>query len=396
MSAKPRILIIGGGLGGLTAALSLRKFGFDPIVLEQATELAEIGAGVQVGPNATKVLTALGLEAAAMRLAFEPEAHVIRSWQSGEVLARTPYRHVLKERFGAGYYGFHRADLQGVLYAALPPGSVRLGARCVDMRVQEDAVVVLLSDGSEIEADAVIGSDGIHSAVRQSLFGAQSPRFTGNVCWRGMVPADQLTPGAVQPDMTVWFGPGASVVHYYVRGGELVNWVAAFEADDWRAESWRTEGDRSEMLERFKDWHPTILELLAKSDRCFKWALFDRDPLEQWSQGPATLLGDAAHPMLPYLAQGACMAMEDGYALALSMRNAGGDVATAFADYEQRRLGRTARVQLLARARAVENHLTSPEDIAARDARFAALRARSSQQHSYGIEWIYEHDVTQG
>ncbi|MDO8943379.1 MAG: FAD-dependent monooxygenase [Burkholderiaceae bacterium] len=394
MEEKLKIAVVGAGLGGLVAALSLQKFGFDVTVIEQAAELGEVGAGVQVAPNATKVLRALGLESAAMKLAFEPQAHVIRSWKSGEVLARTPYKGVVNERFGAGYFGFHRADLHAVLAAGLSGDCVRLGEKCVGIRREGERAVVLLEGGKALSFDLVVGADGIHSVVRESMFGAESPRFTGNVCWRGMVEADQVTPGAIQPDMTVWFGPGAHVVHYYVRGGKLINWVASFEADDWRTESWRTQGNRDEMMARFEDWHPVIRELLGKSRQYFKWALFDRDPLTQWTQGPVTLLGDAAHPMLPYLAQGACMAMEDGYALALCLQRAGGKVSDALKDYEQRRHERTARVQLLARQRAVENHLKTEAEVAERDARYARLRDASGPAHTYGIDWIYEHDVT--
>jgi salicylate hydroxylase len=390
------VIIVGAGLGGLTAAATLAQRGIDVTVLEQASRLGEIGAGVQLAPNAMKVLRALGVERQAAAIGFEPGAHVIRNWQTSQVLARTPYKGVLEPTFGAAYFGYHRADLHDLLRSVVPPSAVRLSARCAGVRTEGDRAIVTLTDGRQLEADAVIGADGIHSAVRSSLFGAEAPRFTGNACWRGMTPTAALPPGLIDPDMTVWFGPGGSVVHYYIRGGSMVNWVAAFESDEWAEESWNAEGSREEMLARFAEWHPTIVDLLAHSDRYLKWGLFDRDPLPRWSAGRVTLMGDACHPMLPYLAQGACMAIEDGYAVADALDKGCGDVAGALQRYEIARRERTARVQLLARARSMDNHLRDEEAIRARDARFAKIREQASQgQHSYGIEWIYEHDVTQ-
>jgi salicylate hydroxylase len=391
-----KVIIVGAGLGGLTAAATLAQRGIEFTLLEQASQLGEIGAGVQLAPNAMKVMRALGLERRAAEAGFEPGAHVIRNWKTSQVLARTPYKGVLSEIFGAAYYGYHRADLHDILRAAVPADAIRLSTRCTGVRTEGDGAVVTLADGTELAADAVIGADGIHSAVRASLFGPEAPRFTGNACWRGMTPASALSPGLIDPDMTVWFGPGGSVVHYYIRGGTMVNWVAAFESDRWAQESWNAEGRREEMLERFSDWHPTIVALLAHSDRYLKWGLFDRDPLAHWSAGRVTLMGDACHPMLPYLAQGACMAIEDGWAVGNALDKGRNDVVAALQGYEEARRERTARVQLLARARSVDNHLRDDASIRARDERFAAIRAQQDQgKHSYGIEWIYEHDVTQ-
>lgn len=390
-----RIIVAGAGLGGLTAAIALRRFGFEVTVLEQAAQLREIGAGVQLAPNAMKVLRALGLEQQAAEIGFEPRAHVVRNWKTSEVLALTPYKGVLNETFGAAYYGYHRAELHDLLRSALPADIVRLGARCVSVREEGDEAVAVLADGAEVRGAAIIGADGIHSAVRASLFGPEAPRFTGNACWRGMTPVEAMPPGLIDPDMTVWFGPGASVVHYYIKGGSVVNWVAAFESDRWAEESWNAEGNREEMLARFADWHPTIVSLIGHSSQYLKWGLFDRDPLPQWSKGRVTLMGDACHPMLPYLAQGACMAVEDGFAVAAALDKGRTDVAAALRAYEAARRERTARVQLLARARSVDNHLRDDAAIRARDERFAQIRAQQAAgKHAYGIEWIYEHDVT--
>lgn len=390
-----KVIVVGAGLGGLTAAAALSKRGIEVTLLEQASQLGEIGAGVQLAPNAIKVLRALGLEKRAAEVGFEPNAHVVRNWNDSAVLAYTPYKGVLSNVFGAAYYGYHRADLHEILRSAVPSDAIRLSAKCVGVREEGDQAVVMLADGTELKADAVVGADGIHSAVRGRLFGAEAPRFTGNACWRGMTPTSALAPGLIEPNMTVWFGPGASVVYYYIRGGSVVNWVAAFESDHWAEESWNAQGDREEMLARFSDWHPTIVSLLANSDQYLKWGLFDRDPLPQWSKGRATLMGDACHPMLPYLAQGACMAIEDGYAVANALDKGRGDVIAALKGYEEQRRDRTARVQLLARDRSVENHLRDEASMRARDERFAKIREQAAVgKHAYGIEWIYEHDVT--
>ena len=394
MSNALRVSVIGAGLGGLTAAAALLRQGFEVTVFEQAATLGEIGAGVQLSPNAIKVMRALGIEREVLGVAYEPDRHLIRSWRSGRILAATQLKGPLRAAFDAGYYGFHRADLHQVLQGAVPASCVRLSAKCTGVRSAGGRAFALFEDGSEVESDLVVGADGIHSAVRDSLLGKSSPRFTGNVCWRGIVPAAALPAGAVSPDMTVWFGPGASFIYYYVRGGELVNWVAMHEADDWRSESWKAEGDRNELIGRYARWHPTVREVIARSERYFKWALFDRDPLPKWTSGPVTVLGDAAHPMLPYLAQGACMAIEDGYAVAASLARFPGDVVRGLADYQEARLTRTSRVQLLARARAVENHLSSPFARLKRDIRYALQRFADPKQHTYKIEWIYGHDVT--
>ena len=394
MTQKLNVTLVGAGLGGLTAAAALLKHGCDVTVLEQAGELGEIGAGVQLSPNAMKVMRALGLEQEVLGVSFEPGNHVIRSWKSGRVLSSTQLKGALHAAYGAGYYGFHRADLHQVLQKAVPAERVRLGVKCSKVRADAQGATVVLEDGSEIASDVVVGADGVHSVVRAALLGEESPRFTGNVCWRGLVPAEAMPTGAISPDMTVWFGPGASFIYYYVRGGKLVNWVAMCEAPEWRSESWKFEGDRNELIERYKHWHPTVRELIEKSDRYLKWALLDRDPLPRWTEGAVTLLGDAAHPMLPYLAQGACMAIEDGYALAASLARNPGDVRGGLKEYETARRARTARVQLLARARAVENHLDSPLAQVKRNIRYALQRFADPKKHTYKIEWIYGHDVT--
>jgi len=393
MNTPTRIAVVGGGLGGLTAGLALLARGFDVTLYEQAQALGEIGAGVQLAPNAMKVLMELGLEKQVIAASFEPDAHVVRNWKTGRETARTPMKGIYHDEFGAGYYTFHRADLHAVLVDAFPASRIRLGAKCIGVTNVHGGARLSFADGSQVETDVVVGADGIHSVVRETLFGPQAPRFTGVVCWRGLVPADRVAPGIVSRDMTAWFGPHSTIVTYFVRGGELVNWAAFFE-QDWRQESWRIEGDKAEVLQTYRDWHPSINQLVDETDKLYKWAVFDRDPLVQWTQGRATLLGDSAHPMLPYLAQGACMAVEDGYALAAALAKQPGDVDAALLAYEAERRPRTSRVQLASRARARINHLETPLAGLKRDIGYAVKKWLRPSKHTYGVEWIYGHDVT--
>jgi salicylate hydroxylase len=393
MHQAKQVSIVGGGLGGLTAALALLAKGFDVTVFEQAQELGEIGAGVQLAPNAMRVLMALGLEQKAMKTAFEPQAHVVRNWKSGGVVATTPMKDVYRKKFDAGYYTFHRADLHAVLVDALPADRVRLNATCTGVRTSEKGATLEFANGSQVESDVVIGADGIHSVVRESMFGRQAPRFTGVVCWRGVVPTDSLPPDVITRDMTAWFGPRSTIVTYYVRGGRLINW-AAFIEQDWRQESWKIEGDRNEVLSTYADWHPSINQFVSKTDRLYKWAVFDREPLPQWTKGCVTLMGDAAHPMLPYLGQGACMAVEDAYALARALERETQSVGQALQAYEAERRPRASRVQLASRARARINHLESPWAGLRRDIGYRLKKLWNPSKHPYGVEWVYGHDVT--
>jgi salicylate hydroxylase len=341
-----------------------------------------------------KVLRALGLEAEAMKTGAELERHVVRDFKTGRVVSATPMKDSYRERYGAGTYGFHRADLHSVILQALPRERIKLGARCVAVETSAQGALLRFADGSRFESDVVIGADGIHSVIRETLFGPSSPRFTNVVCWRGLVPTRALPPNFISPDMTAWFGPHSTIVHYYLRSGDIVNWAGFCDAENWREESWKTEGDREEALGYYQGWHPSIAELVSKTEVLYKWALFDRDPLPQWTRGRVTLMGDAAHPMLPYLAQGACMALEDAYALGAALSKPATSAEQALLDYEKARLPRTARVQLASRARAPINQMTSPLARLRRDVGMALHRLFNPSQHTYKIEWIHGHDVT--
>jgi salicylate hydroxylase len=393
MSGKKRIALIGAGIGGLTAARALALRGFEVRVFEQSDELKEVGAGIQVAPNSTKVLRALGLEPQLKEAGYQPQSVVVRDWDDGRQLRRTPMDNA-EAKYGAGYYLMHRADLLRILAQPVPGVTVELGTRVDAVSSTDKQAVVTLSDGRQIEFDLVVGCDGIHSLVRKTLHGAQSPRFTGNMCWRALTPVDAFPPGLVAPDMTIWMGPLGHIVVYYVRGGQFVNMVASRETKTWVEESWSVESSAQEMSAAFPKVGGDMRMLIDRAQRCFKWGLFDRDPLPWWSRGRITLLGDAAHPMLPFLAQGAAMAIEDGFVLAREVAASPDDIPAALQRYEAVRRPRTTDVQLAARTQANIFHLTSP---AARLKRWLKLdRWTKSDPKLLNRDWLYEHDVTAG
>jgi salicylate hydroxylase len=389
MARKTRIALIGGGIGGCTAAHALLQKGFEVHVYEAQPELKEIGAGVALGPNAMKALRALGLEQAVRDVAYQGEYQYLLSWQSGRVISKNA-RADAERRYGAAGCSAHRADLLDVLSASLPNEIVSLGARGVEVDTHGDVAWAKFKDGTEIEADAIVGADGIHSAVRTSLFGADAPRFTGKICYRSVIPVDAV-PGAPVQEGT-WLGPHGAIVIYRVRRGELINVVAHHDDDTYKHESWITECDRQEPIERYAKWHESLKRLFSASQVWYKWALYDRDPIPQWTRGRVTVLGDAAHPMLPYLGQGACQAMEDGCVLAMALDAMPEDVPGALALYERSRRPRASQVVLEARARGVDNHLVSPLAALKRDALIWVRQRVSPDRGGRGLTWIPAYD----
>jgi salicylate hydroxylase len=393
MPRMPRIAIIGGGIGGLAAALALERRGAGTIVCEQSGALSEIGAGLNLTPNAVKALRALDLEQETQAIAAETNFLNIRSWKSGRYISRTR-RGDFRQKFGAPNLSVHRADLLDVLAAALKTTQIRFGARCVAVEGNDKSAVARFADGSSIEADIVVGADGIHSVVRSSLFGADTPHFTGCICWRGMAPVDAVPSDINTVDGTMWMGPHGHVVHYPVRRGELLNIVAHIDSDAWTEESWTRQCDVSEVIEAYAEWNSALTRVYPSSERWYKWALYDRDPLEHWTKGRATLLGDSAHAMLPYLGTGAGMAIEDAVVLGAAVGRESNDLSAALLAYEQLRVPRTKAAVLGARERAKENHLASPWARLRRDIGFA-LRERfgGKDKTAFQVGWLYGYDV---
>ena len=397
MAQAPRIAIVGGGIGGLAAALALERRGAQVIVAEQSGALSEIGAGLNLTPNAVKALRALGVEDAVNAIASGSEFLNIRSWKSGRYVSRMR-RGDFKQKFGAPNLSVHRADLLEVLAGALRGTEIRLGLRAVAVEPNERSAVARFADGTTIEADIVVGADGIHSAVRTSLFGADAPRFTGCICWRGMVPVEAVPADIDTKNGAMWMGPHGHVVHYPVRRGELLNIVAHFDSNAWTEESWTHECDVAEVMATYAGWNPALTRLYPCSTRWYKWALYDRDPLMRWSRGRATLLGDCAHAMLPYLGQGAAMALEDACVLAAMVARHADDLSAALLAYEQIRAPRARAAVMGSRERARENHLASPWKRFTRDMKFV-LRERfggsgkKQDNTAFQVGWLYEYDV---
>ena len=388
------VAVAGAGIGGLTAALALIDKGFDVTVFEQSNELREVGAGVQLGPNAMRVYRALGMEQTIAGFSFVPEAHVVRAGKTGAAIATTQMKGVYETQYGIGYHAMLRADLQNALAARLNAGVLQFGKKCTSADTRSDGVTLHFDDNSTFACDVVIGADGIHSALREQLLGKDSPRFTGTVAYRGVADASKLPAGLLTNDVTVYIGPHASFVYYYIRRGELVNWVALAEDSSWQQESWSAEAGAAEALRLYDGWDPVVETLVTSTDRCYKWALFDRDPLPKWVNGRIALLGDAAHPMMPYLAQGGCMAIEDGYVLASELAKSRDNPERALRGYQSARLPRASRVQLMSRKVARVNQAPSLWARLARNTRMAVQKMLNPAQHAYKIEWIYGYDVT--
>jgi salicylate hydroxylase len=362
-----RVAIVGAGIGGLTAAAALRQRGFEVSVHERAPRLGEVGAGLQMGPNAVKVIRGLGLEQRFVERAAEPVVRLSLKWDDGAVRAREPYKGAMQERFGARYYMAHRADVHGLLQSLLPEQAIHTGAECVGVENRKDGAVVRLAGGREIEADIVIGADGIHSVVRNALFGESEARFTNQICWRIILPmqelhgaADKLPVPLSGMEYTGWLGPTGHVLFYPLRGGELLNIFAGRVSTEWAAETWTVPSAIDEMLEAYAGWHPGMLHVLSRAREAFKWGIHDRDPLDHWVAGRIALLGDAAHPMMPTLAQGAAISMEDGYAIARYLDAGRADPLAALAAYERERRPRASQVQLQARQQFLNNQLVPP------------------------------------
>ena len=392
-AAVTRVAIIGGGIGGLTAARALCRRDVEVAIYESAPELREIGAGVALGPNAMKVLRSLELEDDVRAIAGRWEWAVTRHGKTARGISRTS-RDQQAALFGSAGATAHRADLLDVLAHSLPGDIVTLGARCVGVESDGRVAVAKFQDGSEVEADVVIGADGIHSAVRESLFGPDAPRFTGKICYRSVVPVDAV-PGEPPPAENVqWLGPHGTIVLYPVRRDELINIVCHYDDENYRHESWVSRCERAEVLERYAGWHESLLRVFSAGEVWYKWALYDRDPIPEWTRGRVTVLGDSAHSMLPYLGQGACQAIEDGCVLAAALAAEPDDPVAGLGRYERTRRPRASQVVLASRERGVSNHLASPLAAFRRDLSIAVRRRLGRDPDGRGTGWIPEYDAS--
>ncbi len=341
-----RVLIAGAGIGGLSVALALLNRGIDVEIHEQASELREVGAGVQISPNGSRVLYALGVGEEMRALSCEPAGKEVRLWSTGRTWKLFDLGADAIDRYGWPYFTVYRADLHQVLVNAVrraKPDAIHLNSRCAGFRQDADSVTLQLEDGREVSGDALIGADGVHSRIRAGLFGKDSPTFSGIMAWRGVIPIERLPERLRRPVGTNWIGPGGHIISYPLRRGELMNFAGYTERSDWLVESWSVAGTTEEYANDFKGWHEDIHTHIRCIDTPFKWALLIRAPLERWSIGRVTLLGDACHPTLPFLAQGAVMALEDGLVLGRALEQYA-DIPLALQKYESARRERANRM----------------------------------------------------
>lgn len=354
------VIIVGAGIGGLVSALCLDAKGHKVKIYEQAEILSELGAGIQLSPNATKVLNYLGLFKDLEPYIFEPNSFQFLNFSTGKVISERKLGEAIKKDFNSPNYDIHRADLQRVLLNKIKVKNIEIHSNMKVTNVGNKKNSAFIEvDGKEIQADLVIGADGIHSKVSDSLFGKKEIIYTGNVAWRMLIPVEILPENLILPDTTVWLGPNKHFVTYHVNGGKNLNCVCLVEQDGWFNESWSEKGEIEELKKAYKGWNRTIETLLQHADpnSLYKWALHDRLPMKQWSKGRIIVLGDAAHPMLPFLAQGAAMAIEDGAVLANCIDNFD-EVEEALKYFEKIRKPRTSYVQSAARRNAKVLHLS--------------------------------------
>lgn len=395
------IAIVGAGIAGLTTALALLRKGIPVTVFEQASQLAEVGAGLQLGANGTRVLYALGLERELGAAGVEPNGKEVRLWNTGETRRLFDLGAASIERYGFPYLMIHRADLHTMLadaVKAIDPAAIRLGSKLdTIVDVDGDASNFRLSfhDDESVACKAIIGADGVHSVVRSQLFGAGKPQYSGCMAWRGMAKTDNLPDHLQAPVGTNWVGPGAHVIHYPVRGGALLNFVGIVERQEWTAESWTQTGTRKECLADFAKWHPDVHSIINNLESApNRWGLMYREPMETWRKGNACLIGDACHPMLPFLAQGANIAIEDGYAMGECVAAYEGQYEKAFSAFEAMRKTRADSVVAGSAENTKRFHNPALADpVFAREYLDEQWQPERVQER---YDWLFRHDGTQG
>jgi salicylate hydroxylase len=384
MSSSCRIAIVGGGLAGAAAANALKTLGIKAELFEAAPELGEIGASVNTSPQAVKSLRAIGVGEKIAAVGHLSPGIYTRNMQTGEFLEFTD-RKKIAEQYGAPYYSFHRADLMECLASGLDRSAIHLGHRLDALEERNDSIVLSFANGVRVETEYLIGADGVRSVVRQALYGADNPTYTGQMVWRALLDANKVPPEVLEPyGHTQWVGPGCHFIGYYIRQGKLVNIVTQQDTDQWVEEGWSISGDPEEMRRSFPNPEPRLARLLGVIDKCSKWGLFTRPITRNWGRGRIQLIGDAAHAMLPSVGQGACQAFEDSYILARWLE-ASPDPVEAFANFRRVRIPRVHGVQRLSLENKDFKHM--------RDSAKQKEEITSGKRGVHGnIEWVWGYD----
>ncbi|MGW3034058.1 FAD-dependent monooxygenase [Streptomyces sp. NPDC001178] len=389
-----RAIVVGAGIGGLAATLSLRRAGHEVTILEQTPQFSEVGAGIQLAPNATRELRRLGLLDAVAAQSARPAAVSLRTWSDGTEICGYALGRQVEDEFGAPYLQVHRADLRDALAAAVPEGWVRLNTLVVGIDQDDRTAYVTTASGERLGADLVVAADGIRSAARQWLFGADGAVFSGTAAYRALLPVDEVADLGL-PDTGVWLGPGRHFVHYRVRRGELLNVVAVFGTETAAQESWTAQAAPGEQLRAFEGWDFRVRSVLERAGRVFRWSIYTRTPLPRWHSGRVTLLGDSAHAMVPFQAQGAAQAVLDAAVLGDCLTEAGaGDVPDALDRYVRRRLAAATSMQARSARAGDEFHLPDGPEAEARNARMAAYAAEHRFMPvaaEWGVDVVDEH-----
>jgi salicylate hydroxylase len=383
-----KVAVVGGGIGGLAAAIALRRKGIDVVVLERAREISAVGASLELGPNAVRLLDDLGLGEQLRRVGVRPEAVELVRWNDGTLLLHTKLGAEMESHFGAPLLDFFRPDLHEVLATALPRDTVVLGARVVAVDQDDRGVAVALEDGKQVRADAAVAADGIRSPLRAVLLGADEPVFSGTVVYRGVVPRAAIEDLHPEPVNRYWIGPYRHGVSYWISARRLLAVNAAVQDAAWARESWTDPAPPGELLPAFEGWQPQLLEHIRRAPVFLRGAVFVRKPLERWTFGRVTLLGDAAHAMEPFQAQGAAQAIEDAYVLAECLED--DDVTAALQRYERVRTTRATELQLLSRVAGDRFYLPEGPEQRERDAAYETLHETYPWGHR---QVIWEYDV---
>ena len=388
-----QVIVIGAGIGGSALALSLEKQGIDYLLLEQAPAFEEVGAGIQLSPNGTRILEQLGIGEELQIFSTEPDFHKYTVWDTGEIVLKTPLKPKVREAYGHAYFHAHRADLVDALTTRLNPDRVMMNTKATHVSQTNTHVRIDLESGVTLDADLLIAADGIHSTVRSQVFLADSPRPSGYVSWRGIADTDAIAHLQIPVSAYVDMGPRLSFVYYFVSGGKRLNWLALGQTNDSKRESWSQTATKEEVIEAFEGWYDRPRQVIESTQNIFVTALHDREPLKTWVNGRIALLGDAAHAMLPYHAQGAVQSLEDAWVLARILEHHRDKPIDALKRYEALRFDRANLIVQQSRNAEGWYHVDTPQEIKARNERFRKTSERLKGGFSPQQHWLYSYNA---